>query len=321
MDFNKLTTRFKQFGGLRLVREYRKLGALRVAVRGFFHCIFKRRSFKTIYPVVLRVVEPILVKKYQGCLSERKAYYGRQSLEYGKSKIIWYCWLQGMESAPQIVKVCLESLRGHLPEREIRIVDENNWKDFIELPDYIVSRWEKGQIPPANFSDLLRLELLVRHGGTWIDSTVLCTGTEHADEYMDADLFLFQYTPKGTAAGISISNWFISSCRYNEVLLVLRDMLFAYWKDYDCTLDYYIFHLFFSMIAKEYPERIAGMPYGYSMRSLALLHHWGEQFNQEWWDRLVNKVAFHKLSYRPKEELRKNSKNYYSHIINLNLSK
>lgn len=316
MEFNKLTTRFKQFGGLRLVREYGKLGALRVAVRGYFRCIFKRRSFKTIYPEVLRVVEPFLVEKYQGCLSERKTYYGRQSLEHGKSKIVWFCWLQGIESAPEIVKVCLESLRVHLPEREIRIIDENNWKDFIELPDYIVSRWEKGQIPPANFSDLLRLELLVRHGGTWIDSTVLCTGTEHAEEYLDADLFLFQYTPKGTAAGISISNWFISSCRYNEVLLVLRDMLFAYWKDYDCTLDYYIFHLFFSMIAKEYPERISAMPYGSSAKSIALMRHWGEPFNLEKWNRLVGRTDFHKLSFRASEETVNDKENYYSWILN-----
>ena len=39
-----------------------------------------------------------------------------------------------------------------------------------------MEKWEKGRIPAAMFSDLLRVELLIKYGGTWIDSTVLCTG-------------------------------------------------------------------------------------------------------------------------------------------------
>ena len=93
-------------------------------------------------------------------------------------------------------------------------------------------------------------------------------------KYLDADLFLFQYTKQGSIP-VSISNWFISVHSNNEALIVLRDMLYAYWKDYDCVLDYYIFHLFFAMISKEYPEQMAAMPYAQSQRSLVLLHHWG----------------------------------------------
>ena len=68
-----------------------------------------------------------------------------------------------------------------------------------------------------------------------MDATVLCTGNVKVKDYLDADLFLFQYTPKGTTEGISISNWFITSCTNNEVLMAVRDMLFEYWKEYDCV--------------------------------------------------------------------------------------
>ena len=63
--------------------------------------------------------------------------------------------------------------------------------------------------------------------------------------------------------------------------MTLRDMLFSYWKDYNCTLDYYIFHLFFAMVANEYPEEIAAMPHGQSQNSLVLLHHWSETFEKK----------------------------------------
>lgn len=230
--------------------------------------------------------------------------------------MIWWCWLQGAEKAPEIVSACYYSLRRNLPEYEMRVIDAENWNEYIELPDYIVNKWEKRQIPPALFSDLLRLQLLIKYGGTWIDSTVLCTGNELTKDYLDADLFLFQYTPEGTTQNISISNWFISAHSNNEVLVTLRDMLFAYWKDYNCTLDYYIFHLFFGMVAKEYPEQIAAMPYGYSVWSITLMHHLGDTFNKEKWDKLVSKVSFHKLAYRLSDNIKNNKDNYYNYVLN-----
>ena len=92
-------------------------------------------------------------------------------------------------------------------------------------------------------------------------------------------------------------------------------MLFAYWKDYDCTLDYYIFHLFFAHISQEYPEDIAKMPYGQSTNSLMLLHNWDERFNQQKWDRLISNVCFHKLAFRIGEDVIDNKNNYYNYIL------
>lgn len=227
-----------------------------------------------------------------------------------------------MEDAPAIVRACYNSLERHLVKVKgysVDVIEGKNWREYVELPEYVVRKWKKGRIPAANFSDLLRLELLIKYGGTWVDSTVLCTGLNDNyndnEKYLDSDLFLFQYTPEGTTKGISISNWFITSCTNNEVLMVVRDLLLAYWKDYDCTLDYYMFHLFFEMVAREYPKQVGAMPYGSSQRSIALMKHWNEPFNQEHWDRLVSKVAFHKLSFRVSEETKVNSTNYYNHIL------
>ena len=39
----------------------------------------------------------------------------------------------------------------------------------------IEEKFEKGKIGMAHFSDLLRISLLAKWGGMWIDSTALCT--------------------------------------------------------------------------------------------------------------------------------------------------
>ena len=344
MDLQKLITRYKQFGGAKLVWQYVKLGVLWPAIMASLRCLLRRQSFKTIYPEVLRKIEPYLEKRYASVLQSKKEEVRCKSYKQDHPKIIWWCWLQGLDEAPQIVKACFNSLmrefkgarvqevQGLNDGYEIKVIDAENWNEYVELPEYIVKKWEKKQIPPALFSDLLRLELLIKYGGTWIDSTVLCTGfkefnglssssgsssspsVQEFKKYLEADLFLFQYTKQGSIP-VSILNWFISACSNNEVLMVLREMLYAYWKDYDCTLDYYIFHLFFAMISKEYPEQIAAMPYGQSQNSLVMLHHWGEKFEQKKWDKLTEKVCSHKLAFRVGEDVQNNKENYYNYIL------
>ena len=386
MDFRKLITRYKQFGGFRLLREYAKLGALGPALKAGIRCLVKRQSFKGIYPDVLRKIEPFLIKKYGTQIPQiaqrikantnlpndtndaSTSSTGSGPESGTEKKTIWWCWLQGIENAPSIVRACYNSLvQGEWFKDHgytVSVIDAQNWKKYIELPGYIVEKWEKGRIPAAMFSDLLRVELLIKYGGTWIDSTVLCTGfgtqksqisrkeetntnltnytnssqLEHQlatdsklstlrsnlfaclsknsqlKHFMNAPLFVFQYTRQGSVP-VSISNWFISACQNNEVLMVLREMLYAYWKDYDCVLDYYIFHLFFAMISKEYPEQMAAMPYAQSQNSLVLLHHWDERFEQGKWDKLTSQVCFHKLAFRVSDEVKNDQGNYYNHIL------
>lgn len=333
MDFKKLITRFRQFGGMRLVWQYAKLGALWPAVKAGVKCLVKGQSFKGIYPEVLKRVEPFLVKRYAPLVSCFKSQVSSEGANTNctndtneiphqvrneEPRTIWWCWLQGLAAAPAIVKACHNSLI-QLTGYSLVVIDNTNWREYVELPGYIVEKWEKGRIPAALFSDLLRVELLIRYGGTWIDSTVLFTGygtqiPQIAQKYLEADLFVFQYTKQGNVP-VSISNWFISACKNNEVLMVLREMLYAYWKDYDCVLDYYIFHLFFAMNSKEYSEQMAAMPYAQSQNSLVLLHHWGEKFEQGKWDKLTSQVCFHKLAFRVSDEVKNNKENYYNHIL------
>lgn len=316
MLFQVIITRIKQFGGFRLICNYARLGVLWPMVRSITRNPFNRQSYKQAYFAAIKKVEPFLADKYGPMMPERKSYYATQQLQHRRSKVIWFCWLQGLDNAPEIVKVCYASLMHHLSDYEIKVIDGNNLNDYVDLPEHILDRWEKKQIPPANFSDLLRLELLIRYGGTWIDATVLCTGKEHTEEYLNTDLFMFQYTRPGSDEWGGIGNWFITSCTNNEVLMVLRDMLYAYWRDYDCTLDYYIFHLFFDKLRDVYPDEIAAMPYGYAVRHIALAKNWGKKYDPDNWSKLVSKVSFHKLTYVIAKRTKATPDNYYNWILN-----
>lgn len=152
MDFQKLIIRYRQFGGFCLVREYARLGVLPVVVKGFFRCLVKRQSFKGIYPVVLRIIEPYLVKRYSPVMRSNMSDERSNTFEHEHPKLIWWCWLQGIEQAPGIVKVCYNSLSPlKVNAYEVKVIDNTNWREYVELPGYIVEKWEKGRIPAAMF--------------------------------------------------------------------------------------------------------------------------------------------------------------------------
>ena len=57
------------------------------------------------------------------------------------------------------------------------------------------------------------------------------------------------------------------------------------------------------------------MPYAYASRSLALVHHWGEPFDEVKWKRLTERVCFHKLTYMKDKVPAKVEGSYYEYIL------
>lgn len=334
VDFDRLVVRFRQFGGWRLVVQYARMGVLWIGVKEIIRCAVTGRSMKAVYPKITERVDEILKGKYGPSKSPLKGdlptvqsppFKGGREGPY-----VWSCWLQGWDRAPELAKACLNSLKRNLTDVEIVELDDRNYTEWVTLPEYVVEKYRKGRIPPAMFSDMLRLELLAVHGGVWIDSTVLASGPSRSplkgdfnpswEEIVNAELFVFQYTKPGQRFTGNVSNWFIASKKGNPFIITLRDMLYAYWRDYDVALEYYICHLFFKEVAKLYPEQIAKMPYGWSTPSISLGAHLGARFSEKKWQQFTSQVHWHKMSYRKEKELKKNPNNYYNHIIKEYLS-
>lgn len=86
-------------------------------------------------------------------------------------RIIWMYWAQGLDNAPEVVKLCAESWKSLNPDYDFRILDSSTIDSYIDL-DQSVPNWR--QLSVQQGSDLLRLALLERHGGVWVDATLFC---------------------------------------------------------------------------------------------------------------------------------------------------
>lgn len=161
-------------------------------------------------------------------------------------------------------------------DKKIITLDKNNISDYIDLPGYIIDKYEKGIIPHPQFSDLIRAELLIRHGGIWIDATVYCTGRKFED-IMRLPFFVFQ--DKGFWH--VESNWFIVSNPNNPILTMTRDILLDYWKNNDILADYLIFYMFFKMVTEAYPDEWKKVPYASNNPPREMMFSMYEDYSEE----------------------------------------
>ena len=129
--------------------------------------------------------------------------------------IIWVCWFQGLENAPFIVKQCIASIKRHAGGRKVVVITEQNLADYVTFPSFILRLREKGKISNAHYSDLLRLELLIKYGGIWIDAT--CYLTDSIISYNG--IFMYQTGRVSSNTIICASSWFISVTETNNEIL------------------------------------------------------------------------------------------------------
>lgn len=152
------------------------------------------------------------------------------------NKTVWVMWQQGFDNAPEIVKLCRQSLDKFLP-KDVQVVEltDKNITDYIQVPEYIYKKYQKGIISRAHYSDVLRCMVLKEYGGMWIDSTVFLTAP------LDEKIFELPFwTVKNSQPLVSNFDWsmYIMGGVNTLIFDVLSDLLDKYWDKYNVEIDY-----------------------------------------------------------------------------------
>jgi hypothetical protein len=88
---------------------------------------------------------------------------------------VWVMWWQGLDNMPESIKICFNSLLENANGYEIVLITSNNFNEFIEFPNYLLDKINKGIVSLTHLSDLIRSILLSDYGGLWLDATILVT--------------------------------------------------------------------------------------------------------------------------------------------------
>lgn len=307
-------------GGIKLLKQYWKGGAFFTAVSQLLILGKSKTALEILRNSASLKIKQKLERKYENKIIQIEVKYEEQKRdkERDSKRKVWVCWFQGIENAPEIVKKCYKSLKENIIDREIILITRENYKNYVTFPKEIQEKINKRIIKGAHLSDLLRLELLVNYGGTWIDATVFCSGRNIPKYMLDSDLFLFQCLKPGKDGQSSIiSNWFITSKSNHKLIFMVRELLYDYWKNNNEVCDYFIFHDFFQILIDRYPEEWEKViPFSNSTEHILLLRLF-EEYNEKTWNAIKSQTPFHKLTYKFLEEDEKKVNTYYSKILSI----
>ena len=304
---------FKRGGGVSLLKQYWRAGVLLPTMAQFVLLGKSRTALELLRMTASLKTQQRLERKYRKVLNEFKY---DETLKHYAAKKVWVFWWQGMESAPTLVKRCYQSVKENLSDWEILLITQDNYKQYIDFPEHILQKLDKGQITLTHFSDLLRLELLIQHGGLWLDATVLCTGGVIPQSIIDSDLFVYQAQKPGSNGMATImSSWCMYAKTNNKILMATRELLYEYWKKNTKMDDYFLLHQFFTIVCNKYPEDSMKIPPFCNSVPHILLLHLFDKFDKQLWSDLLKMTCFHKLSYKLDAQKTEIPDTYYQYII------
>lgn len=266
----------------------------------------------------------ILQSRINDCLELRTEYkefvdrlpYVDQIIEKKEiSKIIWICWFQGIENAPELVQKCVKNNISKIYGYKKIILTSKNFTKYIKIKPLILKKWKQGIISNTAFSNILRLEILIKHGGIWMDSTVLFTGKEFPRYVTKYPLFMFSSWKWITGDIRPVSTWFISAQKGHPFLKAVRDCLYKYWTDKNELVTYFIFHMFVAMVIERYPimysqfTRISNVPPHYMQFELQ------DRYSEIRFKELTDMASIHKLTYKLDAAVYKDEDNLYNYLL------
>ena len=305
---------FKKAGGFSLLKQYWRTGVLHTAIIQFLLLGKSETALKLLRTIVSMKIYEKLKKKYGKILKEFDGGYVEQ--EHVTSRKVWIFWWQGMENAPDLVKRCYASVIEHLSDWDIILITKDNYKEYACFPEVILQKLEKGQMTLTHFSDLLRLELLIKYGGLWLDATVLCTSGDIPRSILNSDLFF--YSPQKPGADghvITLSSWLIYAKSKNRILMGTQYLLYYYWQKHNCLINYFLLHYFFSYVSEYYSEEYKSVPPFCNSIPHILLLHLFDEYDEQYWNDLKRMTCFHKLTYKFDQKNLEKKGTYYDVIL------
>ncbi len=215
---------------------------------------------------------------------------------------VWVMWWQGRESMPPLVGATFDSIRRHARDLEVVLVTQDNWLRYVAPPHCVLEKINERKITFTTLSDYVRVSLLARYGGVWIDSTMLLAGDIPAQCLSD-DFWTIKHV-ENVSDNVSRSRWngqFLSSTKtHNPLFETMRILWEQYWQKVDSNIEYFMTDYLVALVYEGDPG-VRAMVDGVAP-SNERLYLLGEKLNAPFdageWEAMRDGTTMFKLSYK-----------------------
>lgn len=220
----------------------------------------------------------------------------------GMQNKLWICWWQGLDNAPEIVRACIESVKRHAAGREVILITDENVNEYVEFPDWIVNLDSRGVLSKTHISDLLRLELLAKYGGLWLDATFFCC-RDLSDQVYNAPVFSIKRPDyfHGSIASGYFANYSLGCDKsHRRVFATVRDLFYEYWRRQSFLIDYLLTDYLIVLAERHDPWIKSSIDAIHPNNSACdeLIKVLDQPFNDELWREFSKKTDLFKLTWK-----------------------
>lgn len=171
---------------------------------------------------------------------------------------VWVFWWQGEGQMPEIVKATYHSICANAGCKVV-LITKDNYRDFVSVPEFMEQKVGKGFLL-AHLSDYVRISLIDKYGGLWLDSTILTT-KPLPQQLLTMPLF----TVKAKEFDGRLEENYVASGRWNMQVLgscethhplffLMKQYLENYWKACDGTIDYLFFDYLVALLYENHED-------------------------------------------------------------------
>ena len=224
---------------------------------------------------------------------------------------VWCCWWQGEQQMPELVKMCHNRLKQVIPgdKAELHLITLENYRQYVDLPEHILDKYDRGIITMTTMSDVLRFALLEKYGGYWLDATVFFTGDIPA-EYFDAEFYCQRMVSNTAyvnreACGGNWCGFSMAGAKNSIVFRFMNDAFSKWWERYDTIIDYVLIDYLLLSGFRHVPaiHQIIDRVPDNNEDIFEMYQVLNQPYSEELYQRLTKRNVMHKLTY--KMELRK----------------
>lgn len=248
---------------------------------------------------------------------------------HSKVHHVWCMWWQGDDNLPELVRLCYESHKKYIkgiPNVEYTLITKDNYQQFVDIPSSILNKVDSGIITLTHFSDIIRILLLEKYGGLWIDMTIYLTKELPLSyfnfEFFSINLSGFDYIPLGEGQYLTGCKWtgfFMSVNRAHTPLFkYLKKTILKYWAQKNVLIDYFIMNRLIAVAYRhdDYTRKLidkipCSNEHLYHLKSLL-----NTKYSTSCLEKLASNTELFKLSY--KDYLWKsidNKPTVYAHLL------
>lgn len=212
----------------------------RVKLYNLLYKIFKLQKINEHYH---GIIEKYITKKIPNSI--RTCNISKSNENMNVAKNIWIFWWQGIENAPEVVKICVERIKKLNNNCKIIILSKDNYDEYVNLNENIINKFKNKKIGIAHFSDIVRVNLLAKYGGLWMDATMYET-LEIPEEIFNLNFWSIKSNNRKTKF-VSKNRW-TTYCIYMKKNNILANFLVNAFNEYYEKNDKVCHYLFFDYL-------------------------------------------------------------------------